>query len=102
MVGLGETPSEVEQTLRDLRAVGVEMVNIGQYLQPTKSQQAVVRYWQPAEFEALKELAVSIGFLHCEAGPFVRSSYHAGEQLDALLKRRRGAAAESAVESASG
>jgi lipoic acid synthetase len=89
MVGLGESNVEVEQTLGDLRSAGVEIVNIGQYLQPTKSQQAVVRYWPPAEFAALQGVAASLGFLHCEAGPFVRSSYHAGEQLQTLLDRRQ-------------
>ena len=83
MVGLGEREGEVVATLEDLRAVGVEMVNIGQYLQPTRNQQAVVRYWAPAEFDQLRKLASEMGFQHCEAGPLVRSSYHAENQLAA-------------------
>ena len=87
MVGLGESRAEVEQTLRDLRVAGVDIVNIGQYLQPTRQQLAVVRYWRPQELDELRELAMEIGFAHCEAGPFVRSSYHAGEQFSALRER---------------
>lgn len=83
MVGLGETNDEVRATLRDLRSIGVEMVNIGQYLQPTRNQQAVARFWAPEEFARLRKLADDLGFLHCEAGPFVRSSYHADSQLAA-------------------
>ena len=87
MVGLGESSEEVATTLRDLRAVGVEMVNIGQYLQPTRNQQAVARFWAPEEFAGLRALAEDLGFLHCEAGPFVRSSYHADSQLAATDQR---------------
>jgi lipoic acid synthetase len=84
MVGLGETREEVLATLRDLRAAGVEIVNIGQYLQPTAQQQSVVRYWHPDEFAELRKAARAMGFMHCEAGPFVRSSYHAGDQFSEL------------------
>jgi len=87
MVGLGETAAEVHETLRDLRSVGVSIVNIGQYLQPTAQQLSVVRYWHPDEFAELRRAARSMGFMHCEAGPFVRSSYHAGEQLANLAAR---------------
>ena len=87
MVGLGETTEEVLATLRDLRSVGVSIVNIGQYLQPTAQQLSVVRYWHPEEFAELRGAARAMGFMHCEAGPFVRSSYHAGEQLADLAAR---------------
>ncbi len=91
MVGLGETAEEVRATLRDLRSVGVSIVNIGQYLQPTAQQLSVVRYWHPREFADLRRAARAMGFMHCEAGPFVRSSYHAGEQLAGLAARHSGA-----------
>jgi lipoyl synthase len=81
MLGLGETREEVEETMDDLRAVGVDMINIGQYLQPTRNHLAVQRWWTPEEFASLREAALARGFLHCESGPMVRSSYHAGEQL---------------------
>ena len=91
MVGLGETPEEVLATLRDLRSAGVSIVNIGQYLQPTAQQLSVVRYWRPEEFADLRRAARAMGFMHCEAGPFVRSSYHAGEQLADLAARHHAA-----------
>ena len=87
MVGLGETTDEVLATMRDLRAAGVQIVNIGQYLQPTAHQQSVVRYWHPDEFAELRKAARAMGFMHCEAGPFVRSSYHAGDQFSELAAR---------------
>ena len=77
MLGLGETRDEVEQALRDLRAHDVEMVTIGQYLQPTAHHHPVMRYWEPAEFEALAEFGYELGFSHVASGPLVRSSYHA-------------------------
>ena len=80
MVGLGETFEEVVETMDDLRACGVDVVNIGQYLQPTKNHIPVRRYWPPEEFQRLKDIALHKGFLYCEAGPFVRSSYHADIQ----------------------
>ena len=91
MVGLGETAAEVLATLRDLRSVGVSIVNIGQYLQPTAQQLSVVRYWHPEEFAELRRAARSMGFMHCEAGPFVRSSYHAGDQIANLAARHTAA-----------
>jgi lipoyl synthase len=81
MLGLGETPEEVEQTLGDLRACDVDVVNIGQYLQPTRNHIPVRRYWTPREFRRFKDIAMGKGFLYCEAGPFVRSSYHADAQF---------------------
>lgn len=82
MLGLGETRDEVLQTLDDLRAADADIVNIGQYLQPTKTNIPVQKYWSPDEFAELRDAAFQRGFLHCEAGPLVRSSYHAGEQYD--------------------
>jgi lipoic acid synthetase len=77
MLGLGERNEEVLETMRDLRAVGVEVVTLGQYLQPTKSHLAVERFVPPTEFETLREQGMALGFLHVESGPLVRSSYHA-------------------------
>ena len=86
MLGLGETREEVLETLDDLRAADADIVNIGQYLQPTKTNIPVQKYWSPEEFAELREAALQKGFLHCEAGPMVRSSYHAGEQYDNFRK----------------
>ena len=84
MVGLGEGWDELVSTLGDLRAVGVSIVTIGQYLRPTESHLRMERYYTPAEFAELKRVALSLGFGHVESGPLVRSSYHAHEQADAL------------------
>ena len=94
MLGLGETREEVLAVLDELRSVGVDMVNIGQYLQPTTTNLPVDRYWHPDEFAELRERALEKGFIHCESGPLVRSSYHAGEQYEgfreALARIRAG------------
>ena len=84
MLGLGETRDEILSTFDDLRGEDVDMVNLGQYLQPTRNNVPVQRYWTPDEFASLREAALERGFLHCEAGPLVRSSYHAGEQYETL------------------
>ncbi len=81
MVGLGETKEEILETMDDLRAVGVNILTIGQYLQPTKKHLKVEKYYHPHEFMELKEIALARGFSHCESGPLVRSSYHADEQV---------------------
>lgn len=83
MIGLGETKEEIMETMNDLRANDVDIMTIGQYLQPTKRHLKVQKYWSPQEFNELKEIALSKGFSHCEAGPLVRSSYHADEQVQA-------------------
>jgi lipoyl synthase len=83
MIGLGETKEEIIETMDDLRANHVNIITIGQYLQPTKHHLKVQKYWSPQEFEELKTIAMSKGFSHCEAGPLVRSSYHADEQVNA-------------------
>jgi lipoyl synthase len=86
MVGLGETHDELEETLRDLQAVGCRVVTIGQYLRPTSAQVQVVRYWAPSEFAELEAYGRSIG-LEVIAGPFVRSSYHAEEAFLKIVMR---------------
>jgi lipoic acid synthetase len=80
MLGLGEELEEVLQTMKDLLAAGVDIINIGQYLQPTRNHVPVRKYWHPDEFAALRRDALGMGFLYCEAGPLVRSSYHADLQ----------------------
>ncbi|AIC95513.1 MULTISPECIES: lipoyl synthase [Shouchella] len=82
MIGLGETKEEIIETMDDLRANDVDILTIGQYLQPTKKHLKVIKYYHPDEFAELKEIALSKGFSHCEAGPLVRSSYHADEQVN--------------------
>lgn len=89
MVGLGETKEEIIEAMDDLRANNVDIMTIGQYLQPTKKHLNVERYYHPDEFEELKEIALSKGFTHCEAGPLVRSSYHADEQVSQSSMQRR-------------
>lgn len=81
MVGLGETLAEIEQTMDDLIAVGCRMLTIGQYLPPSKNHLPVTRFYSPDEFEQLRSTGLGKGFLQVEAGPLVRSSYHADEQF---------------------
>ena len=83
LLGLGETKDEVLETLRDLRAHRVDMVTIGQYLQPSRHHHPVLRYWTPEEFEELRRLGHELGFGHVASGPMVRSSYHADEMAHA-------------------
>ena len=84
MVGLGEEWHELVQVLRDLRAAGVEIVTIGQYLRPSLANLPMERYYTPAEFADLKRIGLELGFGHVESGPLVRSSYHAHEQVQAI------------------
>ena len=88
MVGLGEEQDEVVQVFDDLRRAGVSILTIGQYLRPSAKHAPMVRYYHPTEFQALKEIARSRGFVHVESGPLVRSSYHAHEQADAFEASR--------------
>lgn len=88
MVGLGETMDELLRTMDDLRAVDVDILTIGQYLQPTKTHLRIHKYYTPEEFDALKAEGLSRGFRHVESGPLVRSSYHAHEQLQATDSSR--------------
>lgn len=89
MVGLGETKEEILEAMDDLLANNVDIITIGQYLQPTKNHLKVERYYHPDEFKELKEIALKKGFKHCESGPLVRSSYHADEQVSATALQRR-------------
>jgi lipoic acid synthetase len=84
MVGLGETVEEVLAVMRDLRQVGVDILTVGQYLQPTRHHAPIARYYAPEEFETLREQGQDMGFRWVESGPLVRSSYHAGEQVEFL------------------
>ncbi len=77
MLGLGETMEQVQDCLRHLRAHDVDMITIGQYLQPTASHHPVLRYWTPEEFKELEAFGYGLGFGHVASGPMVRSSYHA-------------------------
>jgi lipoic acid synthetase len=77
MLGLGETMEQVQATLRDLRSHDVDMITIGQYLQPTAHHHPVMRYWTPDEFKQLETYGYELGFSHVASGPLVRSSYHA-------------------------
>jgi len=91
MLGLGESLEQVQATLRDLRAHQVEMVTIGQYLQPSAHHHPVLRYWTPDEFAALEAFGYELGFSHVASGPMVRSSYHADRQAaEASLARVAG------------
>lgn len=83
MLGLGERRDEVSQLLRDLRAVDCELLTVGQYLRPSAKHLPVERYAPPAEFDEIRAEALALGFRHVEAGPMVRSSYHAEEQAQA-------------------
>lgn len=84
MVGLGETLDEVKATLSDLREWGVDILTIGQYLQPSRQHLPIARYYTPEEFAELKAYGLEIGFKWVESAPLVRSSYHAAEQVRAL------------------
>jgi lipoic acid synthetase len=90
MLGLGEKKEEILETFADLREAGCDMVNIGQYLQPTRKHLPVLRYWTPDEFRELRQEALAMGFEFVEAGPLVRASYHAGVHLKKLLEKRAG------------
>jgi lipoic acid synthetase len=82
MLGLGEETFEIESVLRDLRAVGCDILTLGQYLRPSRDHLPVERYVTPAEFAELKAEAMAMGFRHVESGPLVRSSYHAWEHVN--------------------
>jgi lipoic acid synthetase len=83
IVGMGERMDEVVSTLADLRAVGVDIVTIGQYLRPSGRHLPVARWWTPDEFETLREAGMAMGFAHVQASPLTRSSYHAREAAEA-------------------
>ncbi len=87
MVGLGETMDEIVEVLRDLRRVDCQILTVGQYLRPSLAHLPMARYYTPDEFASIKRIALDLGFGHVEAGPLVRSSYHAHEQADAYAGR---------------
>jgi lipoic acid synthetase len=87
MLGLGETLEEVIQTMRDLRDNGVEVITLGQYLQPTKKHLGVLRFVHPDEFAQLRDIGYELGFDYVESGPLVRSSYHSERHVLAGLGR---------------
>ncbi len=80
MVGHGETQAELVEAMADLRAAGCDRLTLGQYMRPSLDHLPVQRYWTPAEFDQLGEIARKMGFAHVRSGPLVRSSYHAGEE----------------------
>jgi len=82
MLGMGETLDEILEVMQDLRRAGCGMLTLGQYLQPTRNHLPVIRYIEPGEFKELHQAGIQIGFTHVEAGPLVRSSYHAAEQFE--------------------
>jgi lipoic acid synthetase len=79
MLGMGEDESEVVQVIKDLREVNCSYLSIGQYLSPSKRHYPVQEYVRPEQFERLREYSLNAGFSHVESGPYVRSSYHAGQ-----------------------
>jgi lipoic acid synthetase len=81
MLGLGETDEEVLETMDDLRSVGVDILTLGQYLQPTKNHLPVVEFITPEMFEYYEKVGIDKGFRFVESGPLVRSSYHAEKHL---------------------
>src|SRR5690625_1249141 len=89
MLGLGETKAEILEAMDDLLAHDVDILTMGQYLQPTKQHLDVHRYYHPDEFNELREIALEKGFTHCVSGPLVRSSYHADEQVSNTAMQRR-------------
>jgi lipoic acid synthetase len=84
MMGLGESQEELRAVLLDLREAGVDILTLGQYLQPSTDQHPVIRYLTPSEFSDWKNEALDMGFAHVESGPLVRSSYHAWEHVEKL------------------
>jgi len=86
MCGLGEDWDELTGSLRDLRAADVDIVTLGQYLRPSSAHLPVARYYTPHEFAELRDFGRQLGFKHVEAGPLVRSSYHAWEQAEAVSR----------------
>ena len=81
MLGLGELKEEVVQSMHDLRNSGVDVITLGQYLQPTKRHLPVIRFVHPDEFAEYREIGYSIGFDYVESGPLVRSSYHSDKHV---------------------
>ncbi len=87
MVGLGEDLLEIKETMAEMRSWDVDIITVGQYLQPSKNHLAVDRFYTPEEFEELKNYGLDLGFKWVESAPLVRSSYHAAEQVRVLSKK---------------
>jgi lipoic acid synthetase len=87
ILGMGETVDEVVATMRDLRAVDVDILTLGQYLRPSDGHIPLDRYYTPDEFAELRDIGMDMGFRHVESGPLVRSSYHAWDQVQAAASR---------------
>jgi lipoic acid synthetase len=96
MLGLGETADEVLAVMHDLRSAGVDILTLGQYMQPSKRHLPVERYWPPEEFAEFRRLGYEMGFKWVESGPLVRSSYRAEFQARALSKRWQAIKAQQA------
>jgi len=86
MVGLGESWTEIIETMRDLRSVDCDLLTVGQYLRPSDKHVSMARWYAPEEFEELKKEGLGLGFKHVASGPLVRSSYHADEQHDSAKR----------------
>ena len=96
MLGLGETDEEVIQTMKDLRAINVDVITFGQYLRPTENHLSVVEYVKPEKFDHFRKLGEEMGFRYVASGPMVRSSYKAGEFfLEHMIKKERLEAAKN-------
>jgi len=90
MLGLGETDEEVIQTMKDLRAINVDVVTFGQYLRPTERHLSVVEYVRPEKFDYFRTMGEDMGFKYVASGPMVRSSYRAGEFfMEHMIKSER-------------
>jgi len=87
MVGLGETRDEIMAVMRDVAAIGVDILTVGQYLRPTEAHLPIERYYAPEEFDRLRDDGLSLGLRWVESGPLVRSSYHAEQQVARLSAR---------------
>ncbi|KAJ2311036.1 hypothetical protein IWW51_006511 [Coemansia sp. RSA 2702] len=95
MLGVGETDAEVLQTLRDLRAAGVDIVTLGQYMRPTKRHMKVHEYVTPEKFAHWEQVGKDLGFVYAASGPLVRSSYKAGEFFISEILRKRAEAGKA-------
>lgn len=99
MLGVGETDEEVEQTMRDLRAHGVDCVTLGQYMRPTKGHMKVSEYVHPDKFKYWEQRGKELGFVYTASGPLVRSSYKAGELfIGNILRDRRAGEIDAALQ----
>ena len=102
IVGMGEFEQEVLSTLADLRAVGVDIVTVGQYLRPSRRHLPVARYWTPEEFESVRRSGMALGFAHVQASPMTRSSYHAREAAETSSPATPGASVAPGATMAAG